>query len=74
MINGINYITDENGAKKAILLDLIQFKKDGTGAERIFEALSELQSMINEAGNDKKTLNTWEMAKEKLKGLKSSEE
>jgi hypothetical protein len=71
MINGINFITDENGAKKAILLDLIQFKKDGASAERIFEALAELQAMINEAGVEKTTPNTWEMAKEKLKDLKS---
>lgn len=71
MINGINYITDETGTKKAILLDLIQFKKDETSAEAIFEALSELQSLINEAGIEKKAANTWDMAKEKLKNLKS---
>jgi hypothetical protein len=71
MINGINYITDEQGSKKAILLDLIQFKKDGTSAEVIFEQLSELQTFINDAGVEKKAANTWEMAKEKLKNLKS---
>jgi glutamate synthase domain-containing protein 3 len=70
MIKGINYITDEQGSKKAILLDLIQFKKDGTSAEAIIEALSELQSLINDAGAEKKAANTWELAKEKLKDLK----
>jgi glutamate synthase domain-containing protein 3 len=70
MIKGINYITDEQGSKKAILLDLIQFKKDGTSAEAIIEALSELQILINDAGAEKRAANTWELAKEKLKDLK----
>ena len=67
MIDGINFITDENGKRKAILLDLIQFKKDGISAESIIDSLSDLQQMINEAGLAKKAPNTWEMAKEKLK-------
>jgi hypothetical protein len=67
MIDGINFITDENGKRKAILLDLIQFKKDGISAGSIIDSLSDLQQMINEAGLAKKALNTWEMAKEKLK-------
>lgn len=71
MIDGINFITDENGKRKAILLDLIQFKKDGISAESIIDSLSDLQQMINEAGLEKKAPNTWEMAKEKLKNLKS---
>jgi ASC-1-like (ASCH) protein len=71
MIDGINFITDENGKRKAILLDLIQFKKDGINAESIIDSLSDLQQMINEAGLEKKAPNTWEMAKEKLKNLKS---
>ena len=66
MIDGINFITDENGKRKAILLDLIQFKKDGINAESIIDSLSDLQQMINEAGLEKKAPNTWEMAKEKL--------
>jgi len=66
MIDGINFITDENGKRKAILLDLIQFKKDGISAESIIDSLSDLQQMINEAGLEKKAPNTWEMAKEKL--------
>lgn len=73
MINGINFITDENGNAKAILLDLIQFKKDGLSAESILISLSDLQQMINDAGVEKKAPNTWEMAKEKLKDLKSGQ-
>ena len=69
MMNGINYITDEQGRNKAILLDLIQFKKDGASAESIFEALSDLQGLIDAAGGVNKTENTWEKAKEKLKCL-----
>jgi hypothetical protein len=70
MIDGINFITDENGNRKAILLDLIQFKKDGISAESVFDSLSDLQQMINEAGLVKKAPNTWEIAKEKLKDFK----
>ena len=71
MVNGINFITDESGNAKAILLDLIQFKKDGLSAESVFNSLSDLQQLINNAGIEKKAPNTWEEAKEKLKGLKS---
>jgi hypothetical protein len=70
MVNGINFITDESGNAKAILLDLIQFKKDGLSAESVFNSLSDLQQLINNAGIEKKSPNTWEEAKEKLKGLK----
>jgi hypothetical protein len=70
MVNGINFITDESGNAKAILLDLIQFKKDGLSAESVFNLLSDLQQLINNAGVEKKAPNTWEEAKEKLKGLK----
>lgn len=70
MVNGINFITDESGNTKAILLDLIQFKKDGLSAESVFNSLSDLQQLINNAGVEKKAPNTWEEAKEKLKGLK----
>jgi hypothetical protein len=70
MVNGINFITDENGNAKAVLLDLIQFKKDGLSAESVLNSLSDLQQLINNAGAEKKAPNTWEEAKEKLKGLK----
>jgi len=73
MVNGINFITDENGNTKAILLDLIQFRKDGLSAESILDSLSDLQQMINDAGVEKKAPSTWEMAKEKLRNLKSGQ-
>jgi hypothetical protein len=71
MIDGINYITDEKGNEKAILLDLVIFKKDGTKAGAVLEALDNLQKLIDEAGVDTKKANNWDLAKEKLKSLKS---
>ncbi|WP_306550706.1 hypothetical protein [Daejeonella sp.] len=71
MIDGINLITDERGNTKAILLDLKQFKKDNVSATSILNSLSDLQQMINDAGVEKEAPNTWELAKEKLKGLKT---
>ena len=71
MIDGINLITDERGNTKAVLLDLKQFKKDNVSATSILNSLSDLQQMINDAGVEKEAPNTWELAKEKLKGLKT---
>jgi len=71
MIDGINFITDESGNTKAILLDLKQFKKDNVSAMSILNSLADLQQMINDAGVEKEAPNTWEIAKEKLKGLKT---
>ena len=71
MIDGINFITDERGKTKAILLDLKQFKKDNVSATSILNSLSDLQQLINDAGVEKEAPNTWELAKEKLKGLKT---
>ena len=71
MIDGINFITDESGNIKSILLDLKQFKKDKVSAASILNSLSDLQQMINDAGVEKEASNTWEMAKQKLKGLKT---
>jgi hypothetical protein len=71
MIDGINFITDERGNTKAILLDLKQFKKDNVSAISILNSLSDLQQLINDAGVEKEAPNTWELAKEKLKGLKT---
>lgn len=70
MVNGINFITDESGNNKAVILDLVQFKKDGTKDTAIFEALADLQKLIDNAGTERKVPQTWEMAKEKLKNLK----
>ena len=69
MIEGINFITDEMGNNKAIILDLIQFKKDGVKDEVIFEALKNLQQLIDNASSEKKSSNTWEQAKQKLKNF-----
>ena len=69
MIEGINFITDEMGNNKAIILDLIRFKKDGVKDEVIFEALKNLQQLIDNASSEKKSSNTWEQAKEKLKNF-----
>ena len=71
MIDGIKFITDESGNIKSILLDLKQFKKDKVSAASILNSLSDLQQMINDAGVEKEAPNTWEMAKQKLKGLKT---
>lgn len=71
MINGINFITDEKGKNKAILLDLVQFRKEGIAESAVFEALSGLQQLIDNAGLDNKAASTWEQAREKLKKLKS---
>jgi len=69
MIDGINFITDESGNNKAIILDLIRFKKDGVKDNAVFEALENLQELIDNAATEKKSANTWDQAKEKLKNL-----
>lgn len=69
MIEGVNFITDETGNIKAIMLDLIRFKQEGVQDKAVFEALTNLQELINNAGIRKKTANTWDEAKEKLKNL-----
>ena len=70
MVNGINFITDEKGNNKAILLDLLVFKKEGIKADAIMDALADLQQLIDEAGVKNKSANFWDLAKEKLKNLK----
>lgn len=67
MIDGINFITDETGNNKAIILDLVRFKKDGVKDKTVLEALGNLQQLIDNAVSEKKSANTWEQAKEKLK-------
>ena len=71
MINGINFITDEKGKNKAILLDLVQFRKEGILESAVIEALSGLQQLIDHAGLENKEANSWEKAREKLKNLKT---
>ena len=69
MIEGINFISDERGNKKAILLDLIRFKRDGVPSKVVLEALSDLQQLIDDAVNEEQSLKTWNQAKEKLKNF-----
>jgi hypothetical protein len=69
MIDGINFITDESGNNKAIILDLVRFKKDGVRDIAVFEALNNLQQFIDNAAIEKKSANTWDQAKEKLKNF-----
>jgi len=69
MLDGINFITDESGNNKAIILDLIRFKKDGVKDKAVFEALENLQQLIDNALSEKKQGNTWDQAKEKLKNF-----
>ena len=69
MLDGINFITDESGNNKAIILDLIRFKKDGVKDKAVFEALDNLQHLIDNAAIEKKSANTWDQAKEKLKNF-----
>jgi hypothetical protein len=69
MLDGINFITDESGNNKAIILDLIRFKKDGVKDKAVFEALDNLQQLIDNALSEKKQGNTWDQAKEKLKNF-----
>ncbi len=68
-MNGINYVTNEQGNVKALLLDLVKFKNDGTKAEEILKALNNLQQLINEAGVEEKAIKSWNSEKEKLKNL-----
>ncbi len=69
MIDGINFITDESGNNKAIILDLVRFKKDGVRDKTVLEALVNLQQLIDNAVVEQKSASTWDQAKEKLKNF-----
>lgn len=69
MIDGINFITDESGNNKAIILDLVRFKKDGIDEKAVLEALVNLQQYIDTASSENKPANTWDQAKAKLKNF-----
>ena len=71
MVEGINYITDEKGNEKGIILDLIAFKKHNIKESDVLKALSGLQELIDRVGTDQKKAGNWDLAKEQLKGLKS---
>ena len=69
MVEGINYITDENGNETGIILDLIAFKKHNIKEPDVLKALSGLQKLIDRAGTDNKKASNWDFAKEQLKNL-----
>lgn len=69
MLDGINFITDESGNNKAIILDLVRFKMDGVKDKMVFAALNDLQKHIDNAILENKSGNTWDQAKEKLKNF-----
>jgi len=71
MVEGINYITDEKGNEKGIVLDLIAFKKHNIKESDVLKELSGLQELIDRAGIDQKKAGNWDLAKEQLKDLKS---
>lgn len=56
--------------KKAFFLDLPVLKKQDIKASQVFDALSELQKLIDEAATDTKKTANWESVKENLKNLK----
>jgi hypothetical protein len=69
-MEGINIITDEKGNQKAIILDLLIFKKEGIKAETVLDNLKNLQELIDKAGIAPEKKTTWEAAKDKLSQLK----
>lgn len=69
-MNGLNYVSDESGNIKAVLIDLIQMKESGVTAAQTMEALSNLQILIDQAVVPVKKADNWDQAKEKLKNLK----
>ena len=69
MIKGINFITDEKGNQKGILLDLVVLKIEDIKAEEVFNTLKNLQQLIDDADPGKIKINSWDVAKEKLKNL-----
>jgi len=71
MIEGINFITDEKGNEKGIILDLAAFKKHNVKASEVLTALSGLQGLIDKAGMDTRKAGNWDLAKEQLKKLNS---
>ena len=70
MIDGINFITDEKGQVQGVLLDLQVFRKKKVSATSVLAELSDLQELIDQAVESKKSVGGWEDAKAKLKKLK----
>lgn len=69
MIHGINFITDEKGTQKGIILDLPVLKKYNIKASQVLDALSGLQELIDSAEIDPRKAADWDLAKENLKNL-----
>jgi hypothetical protein len=69
-MNGLNYVSDEAGNIKAVLIDLIRIKESGIASDQVLEALGNLQLLIDQAVVPAKSGSNWDQAKEKLKNLK----
>lgn len=69
-MNGLNYVSDDAGNIKAVLIDLIEIKASGITADQILEKLNDLQKLIDQAVLPAKSGNNWNQEKEKLKNLK----
>ncbi len=69
-MNGLNYVSDDAGNIKAVLIDLIEIKASGITADQILEKLNDLQKLIDQAVLPAKSGNNWNQAKEKLRNLK----
>ena len=69
-MNGINIVTDEKGNTKALMLDLVYFKKENIDAAAVIKGLADLQQWIDESAAPGKKENDWESAKSKLAQLK----
>jgi hypothetical protein len=71
MIEGINFITDEKGRQKGIILDLPALKNNNIKASQVLDALADLQQLIDNAEVDTKKGASWDSAKGNLKNLHS---
>ena len=71
MIKGVNFITDEKGNQKGILLDIIVFRKENIKATDVLNSLQDLQQWIDNSGDDQSLASDWDHAKDKLKNFKA---
>ena len=70
-MNGINYVTNEKTEIKAILIDLVQLKKDNILAVEVLKHLLDLDELITNAPLPvKQNPKTWDAAKQSLGNLK----
>jgi len=73
MMYGLNYVSDEAGNIKAVLIDLVQMKEAGITAAQAIGALNDLQMLIDQAVVPAKKTGNWDQARERLKNLKMEE-